>query len=83
MKSPLLIYIFILPVFFSLILILAPRWGHWINEWYDSTQIKGKNLNNIHLPEQASRTRIQILQITGWLLLALCVFLFFMLYFSK
>lgn len=76
------ILIYTIPILFSLALILAPRWMHWINEWYDWTDIK--NLHNLNVPsEEASRTRIQVLQITGWLLLALCIFLFLMLYFSK
>ncbi len=75
--------IFILPILFSIAMILSPRWMHHVNEWYDSTQIKGKNLHNIKLPEEASKTRIQVMQVTGWLLLGLCIFLSLLLYLSK
>ncbi len=80
--NPLFLVIFIVPFLFGLALILAPRWMHWINEWHDSTKIKGKNTHNIDLPESPSNTRLQVLQITGWCLLGFCLFLGTMLYFG-
>ena len=75
--------LFTIPILFSIGLICAPRLMHWVNEWYDSTQIKGKNQHNLTLPEEPSKTRMQVLQVTGWLLLGLCLFLFGMLCFLK
>ena len=80
--SPLLLVIFIVPFLFGLALIFAPRWMHWINEWHDSTKLKGKNTHNINLPESPTKTRLQILQITGYLMLGFCIFLFLILYFG-